>query len=404
MGSQWRCCVPSLQPYLLEVRAPYHHVTAWRKLSDFHLYRNVTPWQSQVNHWTCYLQRRQHSSIRAKREGLDANKQACKRTRSLRGILHSVGLQPYAACERAWTYLGAVGALKLKEDPRTRQLYGPSRQRLIFVVNNAEVAQAWYRSKSLRTFSAVVHSFLEEAQLSIGGVVWFVWVRSEALEELHPKRHPLLLALDLEWASSPRAAHKPGGCEHNSRDADAFASKRDATKTHGKDCAGGVPHSFQLSLLQLCVEKQSHQDGWPPSCSFTKGFCSLREPATDSAFAGDPGKTRTMWLQRTNGITQADLATAIKAALEIGSICLFDLSEASEDIMKHLRRLLEHPSLPKIVHDCREDGAILFAHFGIELRGVFDTLVAAHVLQRSRGTEVFQQSLNDMLLENLGVV
>ncbi|KAL8270460.1 hypothetical protein Esti_005607 [Eimeria stiedai] len=370
MRPYWRHRASSLQPYVLAVRDPYRHMTAWigrRKLSGVDLFQDATFSQFKSNHWTCYLQRRLFQSDRSKTGRLD---EKSRRIGSLREILHSVGLQSYAACENAWSYLGAVGALKLKEGPRTEQLYGPSRRRLIFVINNSEVAQAW----------------------------------SQAVEEVHSTRDPLLLALDLEWASFLRAAHRPGGCGNNIRDADASRSKRDATEICGSDFAGDVSDSFQLSLLQLCVEKQGHRDAWPPSCSVTKGSCSFRDPAADFAFAGDADTPLATEPQRTKGITPIDLATAIEAAFDIGSVCLFDSSKASEDIMRHLRRLLEHPTLPKIVHDCREDGAILFANFGVKLKGVFDTMVAANVLQRSRGTEVFQRSLNDMLLENLGVV
>ncbi|KAL8445880.1 hypothetical protein Emag_004959 [Eimeria magna] len=228
--------------------------------------------------------------------------------------------------------------------------------------------------------------------------------RSEVVEEVHSKRHPLLLALDLEWASFLRPTRRLGGWENNSKNASASFSKRDATKICGNEFTGDVADSLQPSLLQLCVEKQCYQDTWPPPCSATKGSRLLREPVTDLPCAAHPYTTQATGPQRGKGITPIDLAKAIEAALDIGSVCLFDLSNASEDIMRHLRRLFEHPTLPKIVHDCREDGAILFASFGVKLRNVFDTMVAAHVLQRSRGSEVFQQSLNDMLLENLGVV
>ncbi|KAL8450691.1 hypothetical protein Emed_002329 [Eimeria media] len=224
--------------------------------------------------------------------------------------------------------------------------------------------------------------------------------RSQVVEEVHSKRHPLLLALDLEWATIPRATHRLGACENNSTSANTSSSKRDATGVYGN-----VSDSFQPSLLQLCIEKQCPQDTWPPPSGVTEGSRLLEEPVTDTACVGHPDLLpQATRLQPAKGITPVDLAKAIEAALDIGSVCLFDLSNTSEDIMKHLRRLFEHPTLPKIVHDCREDGAILFASFGVKLRDVFDTMVAAHVLQRSRGTEVYQQSLNDMLLENLGVV
>lgn len=56
-----------------------------------------------------------------------------------------------------------------------------------------------------------------------------------------------------------------------------------------------------------------------------------------------------------------------------------------------LRQLLENDTVIKIIHDCRNDSANLFAQFQIVLSNVFDTQSAHAVLQyQNEGREVYK--------------
>ncbi|KAL8424277.1 hypothetical protein Efla_002895 [Eimeria flavescens] len=332
--------------------------------------------------WTWQKQQRPYHIASSGEESLRSAGDSGRQTDRLQRILQSAGLESYAACKDAWAYLGAMGALKLIRGQRTEELYGRSPVRLVFMVTHPEVVQAW----------------------------------TEAIEHAHAKQHPLLLAFDLEWASFLENSIRRGGISNESTEEKEGASGNGnaATSIREQSSARSHPDGLQLSLMQLCVEKQGRRDAWPPPGSLPVASPTLKTPFSNPAYpvaATGPSPRRTptekFEVFRTGlpkGTSASDISVAVTAALEIGSVCLFDLSTASKSSMGHLRRLLENPTMPKVVHDCREDSAILFAQFGVKLRGVFDSMVAAQVLQRSRRVEVFQQSLNDLLLERLGVV
>ncbi|XP_026191339.1 uncharacterized protein LOC34620964 [Cyclospora cayetanensis] len=276
-------------------------------------------------------------------------------------ILHAVGLESYSAHSAAWSRLGLIGALRLNEGPRAHGLYGTSLRRLIFLVSDADTAQLW----------------------------------SHKLAACHAQESPLLLSVDLEWAF-------PAVSSERCNDGHSVKAPR-----------------AQVSLLQVCVEKLGPREGWPPSFCHVQpldppekrceGAATLQKGATLSAPLAPLSSTRAcgppapLGADSTCVIHEAAVSAAVAAAVKIGFVGLFDLKPAPDRTVQHLGALLQNPNIPKVMHDCREDSAILHACFGVHLKSVFDSMVAAQVLQRSRGCEEFQQSLNDLLLEQLGV-
>ena len=68
---------------------------------------------------------------------------------------------------------------------------------------------------------------------------------------------------------------------------------------------------------------------------------------------------------------------------------IFDASTASSGSSIYmaqiaaLKQILESPDVVKIIHDCKQDSDALFAHLGIQLVNVFDTVVWNAVLNKS---------------------
>jgi len=58
-------------------------------------------------------------------------------------------------------------------------------------------------------------------------------------------------------------------------------------------------------------------------------------------------------------------------------VYLFDLEclEIASKIASHLQKVLENPSVVKVMHDCRMDSDALYHQFNIKLQNVFDTQV-----------------------------
>ena len=186
-------------------------------------------------------------------------------------------------------------------------------------------------------------------------------LRTDALAEIHANSHPVLLAVDLEWATSNAGRHIRPGYRGSclTRDSGPSHCKRGPTEWHGERPISRASSGVQLSLLQLCVEKQGRRDLWPPSCSANTQSCApmqpLADPAvvvTDARLPAPPCWTSTdspamPWARGT--VSRAGLAAAIAAAVDIGSVCLFDLAIAPDGMLRPLGQLLEHPGLPKIV-------------------------------------------------------
>ena len=59
----------------------------------------------------------------------------------------------------------------------------------------------------------------------------------------------------------------------------------------------------------------------------------------------------------------------------VGKCYLFDILQASASTLAQLKLILEHKSIIKVFHDCRQDAAALFYQKGIKLQTTFDTQV-----------------------------
>ncbi|OEH73659.1 hypothetical protein cyc_04429 [Cyclospora cayetanensis] len=253
----------------------------------------------------------------------------------------SYRLESYSAHSAAWSRLGLIGALRLNEGPRAHGLYGTSLRRLIFLVSDADTAQLW----------------------------------SHKLAACHAQESPLLLSVDLEWAF-------PAVSSERCNDGHSVKAPR-----------------AQVSLLQPLDPPEKRCEG---AATLQKG-ATLSAPLAPLSSTRACGPPAPLGADSTCVIHEAAVSAAVAAAVKIGFVGLFDLKPAPDRTVQHLGALLQNPNIPKVMHDCREDSAILHACFGVHLKSVFDSMVAAQVLQRSRGCEEFQQSLNDLLLEQLGV-
>ncbi|CAG5075580.1 Similar to egal-1: Egalitarian protein homolog (Caenorhabditis elegans) [Cotesia congregata] len=72
--------------------------------------------------------------------------------------------------------------------------------------------------------------------------------------------------------------------------------------------------------------------------------------------------------------------TLIQIGTMEGNVFIFDLF-TSPNLIGALRKLLEDPSVIKVIHDCRNDSVNLYNQFGITLKNVFDTQAAHAVIQ-----------------------
>ncbi|KAG8034029.1 hypothetical protein G9C98_008510 [Cotesia typhae] len=72
--------------------------------------------------------------------------------------------------------------------------------------------------------------------------------------------------------------------------------------------------------------------------------------------------------------------TLIQIGTMEGNVFIFDLF-TSPTLIDALRKLLEDPSVIKVIHDCRNDSVNFYNQFGITLKNVFDTQAAHAVIQ-----------------------
>ncbi|XP_057330635.1 egalitarian protein homolog [Microplitis mediator] len=72
--------------------------------------------------------------------------------------------------------------------------------------------------------------------------------------------------------------------------------------------------------------------------------------------------------------------TLIQIGTMEGNVFIFDLF-TSPNLINILRKLLEDPTVIKVIHDCRCDSVNLYNQFGITLKNVFDTQAAHAVIQ-----------------------
>ncbi|KAK0085449.1 hypothetical protein PV325_005224 [Microctonus aethiopoides] len=72
--------------------------------------------------------------------------------------------------------------------------------------------------------------------------------------------------------------------------------------------------------------------------------------------------------------------TLIQIGTMYGNVYIFDLF-TSPNLINGLRKLLESPTVVKVIHDCRNDSVNLFNQFGITLKNVFDTQAAHAIIQ-----------------------
>lgn len=194
----------------------------------------------------------------------------------------------------------------------------------------------------------------------------FLGLRVEVIQDIHSRNHPLLLAVDLEWAqpSVGQFNHPSNLASCSSMDSKiAFVEKR-AAQTHNSSFVRESPNEMRLSLLQMCVEKQREGDAWPPSSeNALKSSCmdsvtSRRNVATESFSCTSRGWTqmetsKVLGSQCAKVVSSAELADAVYSAILAGSVCVFDLAHAPISTMENLGRLLENPTLPKVVRSRR---------------------------------------------------
>ena len=95
-----------------------------------------------------------------------------------------------------------------------------------------------------------------------------------------------------------------------------------------------------------------------------------------------------------------------------GRVCLMQLQDVSErvllcdvlrpQVLEAFAPLLESNSVVKVIHDCREDSAALYAQHGLRLKNVFDTQVAHECLERRAGRPSYQASAKELLGPTIG--
>ncbi|CDJ39538.1 hypothetical protein, conserved [Eimeria tenella] len=236
-------------------------------------------------------------------------------------VLRAFNLEGLEAHKASWAQLGLLGALRLSGGPPrgpggpqgpqeaqwgapSQQFYGgPRRERLIFLVEQQEAARLW----------------------------------AAALAALHAAGLRLLLGVDLEWSPAAAAAQQ--------QQAAAAAQQQQQQQ------AGATAAASRVALLQLCVEKQQQGDEWPPCSEAAAEPTPLPAAAAAAAAACASAEAGASAASAAAAANQnAALLHAAAAAADLGFVLLFDLAEEPQQIMEHLKPLLEDPKLPKVVN------------------------------------------------------
>jgi len=156
---------------------------------------------------------------------------------------------------------------------------------------------------------------------------------------------------------------------------------------------GAINKSKDSTMDVLVVDDEAQREGSPSASAF---FAAIDQAVTkSSARVAFDCEGVNLSRKGTLEVLSLFFEDAVEGGCENG-VFLVDLGGSSttfrEKRVDALKRLLECPTVTKIIHDCRMDSDALFHHFGITLHCVHDTACFHQVI-----TGMEAKNLNDTL-------